>query len=94
MITIYKYPIAHTDEQVLTLPSGSQIISVAKQYNNVVIYAMVNPTELLMDSYHVIILGTGTPIEWKILDYKFLGTLAFSNGDLMFHYFVKLVSEA
>lgn len=95
MRKIFKYEIEQTDEQVLSLPKGAKILSIIEQYNKPVIYAIVDPNEKEIDNYNVVTLGTGFDVYFELPrpSYKFLGTLSFMGGNLIFHYFYKLVFE-
>lgn len=94
MNKIYKYPIAQTDEQGLTLPKGSQILSIINQYDKPVIYAIVDPNTKQGQMYNIRTIGTGHEIDDDLSKYTFIGTLSFLSGNLIFHYFIRLVSEA
>ena len=87
-MTIYKYPLHVLDGQSLTLPEGAQILSVAEQYNGIVLYAYVDPKSPETDCYTVRIHGTGHQIA-DITGFIFLGTCKLYDGRLMFHVFYK-----
>jgi len=93
MNKIYKYKIAMTDEQVLVLPEGAQIISIIEQYGKPVVYAMVNTKAQPDQIYNIRTIGTGQAIGDNLSKYKFIGTLSFRNVNLVFHYFIKLMSS-
>jgi len=59
--TIWKFPLAITDRQVLPMPPGAKILSVAPQAGILTLWAEVQP-DLTPTSRRVTIVGTGNPI--------------------------------
>ena len=88
MKTVYKYPLQHTDEQILEVPVGSQILSVANQSDTIVLYALVDTEVKQMQNISIYIHGTGHVVYGE--DIVFVGTVPFFRGNLMFHVFGKL----
>jgi hypothetical protein len=86
---IFKYTLNITDTQMLDLPFKSKILSVMEQNNNIVLYAVVNEHQGIMDKYTIAVIGTGNPISIDIDKYTFLNTVKLHNGTLMFHIFYK-----
>jgi hypothetical protein len=88
---ILKYKIPVQDEYHFELPVGSEILSVAEQHNEIVVYALVAVTDEDMSKRKVDIhvIGTGHYIKKSIKEYKFLGTVNLYNGRLMFHVFYR-----
>lgn len=92
---IFKYNLEVTDKQTLKLPPGSHILSVMNQRDNIVLYALVWPTENkeVYEDVSIRIVGTGHDIDFFIPaerfggGYKFLGTVSLHGGALMFHVF-------
>jgi len=62
MKTIFKYIIEVKDEQTLTIPVGSKILSVQVQGDNICLWAIVNP-QIVDEEVLIEIFGTGNPIE-------------------------------
>jgi hypothetical protein len=77
MITIWKYPLTITDDQIVTMPEKSQILSVGLQNDAICLWALVNtnndPTER-----HIYMFETGQPLEYISL-LQFAGTLILHN---------------
>lgn len=92
MKKIYKYTLMVTDEQTLELPLGSQLLCAKEQKDEVVVYALVNPTEENRENYKVLAYGTGHNIAEDLSDYSFLDTVLIFNGGLVFHFFYKRIS--
>lgn len=84
MQKIYKYKIKVMDEQDIQIPNGAEILSVAEQYGEIVLYANVDPEADLIP-YHISVRGTGHSAVG--LRHKFLGTVKLADGALMFHVF-------
>jgi len=89
MKKIFKYRIEVKDEQVISIPKNSRILSVEEQFGQIVIYAVINTTEERTENYSIIIHGTGHPAN-DIDDCNFLDTVKLENGALMFHVFYKI----
>lgn len=88
MKKIFKFKLEITDEQILSLPLNSRILSVAEQFGDMVLYAVVDTSEDLKEDYKIIIHGTGHPAN-DIDNCTFLGTVKMEDGQLMFHVFYK-----
>lgn len=73
MKTIYKYPIEITDEQVIEMPSGANILNVQMQNDTVNIWAMVDPKEYAVP-VKLRIIGTGNSIP-PGLALRYIGTV-------------------
>jgi hypothetical protein len=84
---VYKYPLAVVDEQTITLPIGSQILTVQNQQERLVLYAQVNPNEPCTKQITIRIRGTGQ--LWTEDDETFehyIGTVMMANG-MVWHVF-------
>jgi len=88
MKNIFKYTLEILDVQRLDIPTGSKILSVAEQYGNIVLYALVDDARGGLDSFEIFIRGTGHPFG-DIDNCEFLGTVKLDEGRLMFHVFYK-----
>lgn len=85
MYSIYKYPLNLTDEQIVSMPVGSKILSVQVQREQICLWAQVDtspsgPAELRS----IQIIGTGHPVE-DFSASHFIGTVQL--GRLVFHIF-------
>ena len=97
MKTIYKYTILATDFQLLELPYNSLILSICEQYDNIVLYALVESNNIdtqITDVYDVAVIGTGNSAEilydGHILEgYDFMSTVKTFNGTLICHVCMK-----
>jgi hypothetical protein len=89
---IFKYTleIKKIDEDnhtFLSLPRGAKVLSAATQYEQIVVYAVVNPDEKVMEDHEFIVQGTGHVIKFDKFQYEFLNTTSLYDGKLMFHIF-------
>lgn len=86
-LVIHKFPIELVNEQLVHMPAGAHIISVMEQRHEIVLYAVVRPSDLL-ESVTIYVRGTGHPLNFAWNDYpRFLGTVSLHDGQLMFHVF-------
>ncbi|MEK6881675.1 MAG: hypothetical protein AABY22_18795, partial [Nanoarchaeota archaeon] len=87
---IYKYQIPILNENEIEISGLIKVLSIVEQYENPVLYALVDKEDKKLSRIRVIILGTGHDAR-KLMDkeWKFISTLKFHDGDLMFHFFIK-----
>ena len=86
MKRIFKYPLRITYTQELSLPIGSEILSVANQDDNIVLYALVDDSLPCTHNYQVRIYGTG---DVATDEADFVGTVSMHNSRFMFHVFTR-----
>ena len=86
---IWKYAIKVEDSQTLTLPKGSQILSVITQNCRAVVYAIVDTETKETEEYAVEIYGTGNEPIRHDDSYTFLGTIQGAEGVGVCHVFYK-----
>jgi hypothetical protein len=86
---IFKY-VLQPDQHELELPLGTLILSVAEQFDQVVMYAMVNPEMDFKKRIGICIVGTGHEVPSLVAEsWAFKGTVKLMGGALMFHIFIK-----
>ena len=90
MRKVYKYTLKKTTEQDVIMPAGAVILSAAEQWGGAVLYALVDPDEQRLKPRRIFIHGTGHEVHAENL--RFIGTVKFLSGSLMFHVFER-VSE-
>lgn len=73
---------------VLDLPKSAKILSVAKQDNEPVLYALVDDTEQEQDAHVFKIVGTGHPFEDENL-FDYLGSISTHNDTYTWHIFIR-----
>ena len=79
---IFKYPIAVADEQVIEMPFGAEIISVANQNDVICLWAIVDPNSTDKKDVTVQVIGTGKPMPPVS---RFVGTVL--KGPFVWHVF-------
>jgi hypothetical protein len=83
-LTIYKYPLKTTDEQVIQMPFGATILSAQCQMKSICVWAIVNTTAPL-ENRKFRIFGTGHPFDLTPNEFKFIDTVQMDM--LVFHVF-------
>ena len=82
--TIWKYPVSLGEFKV-DMPQGAKILDVQIQGNDPVIWAIVEPDNIIV-KYHFFALPTGGEIDVPPPISKHIGTFQLPNG-LVFHLF-------
>lgn len=85
MTTVYKYPLAVTDEQTVEMPAGV-ILTVQVQHGTPCLWAAVDPSSP-MTKRVIRIAGTGHLIDDSIATHRYIGTFQLAGGALVFHAF-------
>lgn len=87
---IYKYILDGNALQMITIPGFEKVLSIKKQHNRVVLYALVD-TEV-NDTTDVWIKSawTGEELIGDIDQFEYLDSLLFDTIDYVVHYFVKV----
>lgn len=86
MNRIFKYPLNIIGTQVLELPASASILSVMTQRGRIVLYALVDESEIETRERSIEIFGTGHPVLDNVRR-DYLGTVVQENGDLVWHIF-------
>jgi hypothetical protein len=89
MKSVWKFPVAITDEQTIQLPRGSEPLTVQLQGGEPFLWARVDPSAE-MAAFAVRLTGTGHPLEDDVG--KYAGTFQMHGGDLVFHVFLRPVA--
>lgn len=87
MKKIFKYPVEITDEQLLILPLGAKVLSAIEQDDNIVVYALVEPTVEFKKNVEIRIAGTGHNITFDLQKFKFLSIVKTHGGRFVWHVF-------
>lgn len=83
--TIWKYPIMLNDEVVLSLPVGSEVLSVGPQQGLLYVWVAVTPGSKTEDRT-IYIRGTGHAMG-QAASCRFIGTVVMAGGSLASHFF-------
>lgn len=85
---IFKYPLEITDEQEVTLPYNSKILSCQMQNELLQLCALVDETTDVFVEKIIRIIGTGNPIDdYDPTNFKFISTVQDTHG-LVWHIFL------
>lgn len=75
MKTIWRYSLLLSDHQTIRMPKNAVILSVNAQYDNLCLWAMVDPKKPTEDR-DIEVFGTGHPIHEDMgVERKFIGTV-------------------
>lgn len=85
---IFKWTLQLEDEQVLSVPVGTKLLSVQMQHGSPQVWGICFSPASSMKKITVFIHGTGHPITREVLG-RFLGTFQMKDGTLVFHVFVE-----
>ena len=86
---IYKYTLKKTanNEICAEMPFNAKIISVGYQRGDIQVWAIVNPSD---KDFHTVFFNVyGTGHEVNKIEGKFLGTVVWPDGSLVFHIYLK-----
>jgi hypothetical protein len=84
--TIHKIVLNVVDDQWITIPKGSVILSVGEQREAICLWFGCETNEPELETRHISIFGTGNPIPDGPLG-TFLGTVIAFGGALVWHVF-------
>lgn len=86
--TIWKFAFQISDEIIIDMPKGAEILTLQTQHGIAFLWALVDPNaekeRRFFDLY-----GTGHPIDMSI-DRYYVGTFQVAGGDLVFHLFGRM----
>lgn len=85
MKAIWKTVLEITHTQVIKVPKGSNFISVALQFDKLVVWYIVDDRAEI-EKVNIYIFGTGNPIP-NTFDGEFIGTVLMFNDALGWHVF-------
>ena len=88
MRTIWKYPFDTTEEFMLEMPSGAQVLTVQVQGGQPCIWALVDPSASLAPR-QFLVHGTGHPVTFPH-SLVYIGTYQLMGGVIVFHVFEKV----
>jgi hypothetical protein len=81
---IFKYPLPIDDEIEISMPDGSEILTVQPQKGTPCIWAIVD-TDAPLTTRRLCLRGTGRTFKGN--EGKYIGTQQIDNGALVFHLF-------
>lgn len=87
MKTVWKFPLAVTNEQRIDLPAGARLLTVQPQGEGVCLWALCD-SEAEREPRMIVILGTGHQApEENLWQLKYISTFQLQDGALVFHAF-------
>ena len=89
MKAIYKYELSGEKVQWVSLPVDSTVLSVVEQYQNIVMYVIVDVEQYNNREIQILLLGTGLNFDGVLGSHSFLNTVKLSDGNVMVHVFVE-----
>lgn len=87
MKKIFKYKLQETARQQVTMPVGYKILKVDVQFDEIVMWVLVDPEITMVKSY-IRMVGTGHEIE-KVESLNYIGSVQRQGGALILHVFVE-----
>lgn len=85
MTVIYKYQLDRQLSEV-ELPVGATILKVDEQHGNIMLWALVDPTQK-SEARQVVVIGTGNEIRTPTERLNFINTFFIQGGLFVFHAF-------
>jgi len=85
MRTIWKYTL-NANWNPLEVPVGYKVLSVIEQYDEIVMYLLVDPSNET-EKAEFFVSGTGIYLEDSIDELEFVGTVSTYRGSLICHVF-------
>lgn len=86
MTTIHKVTLSEVDEQTISIPANSDILSVQEQNGNIFLWYLCG-TKMPNVERKILIFGTGHEITKNRENLTFLGTVQYAKGILVYHVF-------
>lgn len=86
-LCVFKYKFEITDEQIIEMPAGAKVLTVAQQHKDMCLWALVNPLREPV-KLRLWIVGTGHPAG-HVAGMRYIGTFMLHDGQLVFHVFME-----
>ncbi len=82
---VFKYPLRIENSQTVRFTGFVEILSVAVQQQQLVLYVVVNPDDKRESELEVFIRGTGHDLGQDVSGYRFMGTHMTFGASLVWH---------
>lgn len=89
--SIWKFPLEVTNEQVVPMPAGAKVLTVATQEGQPCVWALVD-TAAPKPPRKFRIVVTGHTINFNLDQFNFMGTFQLHGGALVFHVFMEVLA--
>lgn len=86
MKRIFKYVLEPVESQFVCLPLYSKVLSAESQFDDIVLYVLVDDSTSAKTPVNIVVKGTGHDAN-DLDGLKFLNTVKLRDGALMFHVF-------
>ena len=86
--TIWKFEIPEAEKSIVKMPKGHTTLTAQQQYSTVKIWAVVDPTEDMVDTTFYLI-GTGNKMP-EVANLKYVGTIQSYAGSQVHHLFEEI----
>jgi hypothetical protein len=86
MRVVWKHPLVVTDDQIIYLPDGAEILTVQMQGETPTIWFLCDPDAPTVPR-EILIFGTAHAIRDDITTDRYIGTFQMYDGGLVFHVF-------
>lgn len=90
---VFKYPLKVEDSQEIEFTGFVDILSVAVQGDDMVLYAIVNPDDARKTKTEIIIRGTGHDLGRCMEGFTYMGSHVTHGGALVWHVWMGNVWE-
>lgn len=88
MHKVYKYELNFNDTQYISLPYGTEILSVGNQFEKLCMWVKFNTDEEMLFEFKIYVIGTGNQIPLPSKNINFIGTVMFGGGKEVYHVFL------
>jgi len=90
MNAIWKYEVEVTDMQVVEMPDVSNIISAQVQDDKICLWVEVDTDDDVVKDVVIEVFGTGNKISDTSKERRFIDTVQFHGGELVFHVYAQV----
>jgi hypothetical protein len=87
MKKILGYKLKSLACEYLELPKGATIVSVLDSYGEPTLFAYADMDERETEIRHIYMVETGRPVERKILQGEYLGSISIANYGIVYHFY-------
>lgn len=84
---IYKYPFQVEGEVEIEMPKGARVLCVQVQRDIPCIWAIIEPSQPIVEIRHFRVFGTGQPMDMHPDFLHYIGTFQLAGGNFIGHLF-------
>lgn len=86
-LCVFKYKLEITYEQIIEIPAEAKVLTIAKQHDDICLWALVNPLRGRVKR-RLWVVGTGHPAG-HVEGMRYIGTVLLHDERLVFHVFME-----